>query len=77
MSTQAINLALLMPTAVPAVGEGIEVASINPIVTQWATGGGGGGGIPDAPSTGVTFGRMNATWQPVLTANSVVDAGTF
>jgi hypothetical protein len=78
MSTQAINLALLMPTVVPAIGDGIEVASIAPITTQWAPAGTGpGGGIPDAPSTGVTFGRNNATWVPVLTANSVVDAGTF
>jgi hypothetical protein len=78
MSTQSLNLALLMPTLAPAIGDGIEVASIAPIVTQWAPAGTGpGGGIPDAPSTGVTFGRMNATWVPALDANSVLDAGTF
>jgi hypothetical protein len=79
MSTQALDFALWMPPiGGVAVGDGIQVASVNPTITQWAqVGAGGGGGIPDAPSTGVTFGRVNASWQPVLTANSVVDAGTF
>jgi hypothetical protein len=81
MTTTALDLALFLPPAASApasIGDGIFVASINPTVTEWAPPGTGpGGGIPDAPSTGVTFGRNNATWVPVLTATSVVDAGTF
>jgi hypothetical protein len=77
VSTHCLDFALLMPTLAPAIGDGIQVSALAPITTQWAAAGTGGGGIPDAPSTGVTFGRVNATWQPVLTANSVLDAGTF
>ncbi|MDR3154297.1 MAG: hypothetical protein LBW85_08530 [Deltaproteobacteria bacterium] len=31
-------------------------------------GGGGGGGIPEAPSDGKTYGRLNASWAPVESA---------
>jgi hypothetical protein len=79
MSTQALDFALWMPpVSGAAIGDGIEVAGINPIVTQWAPAGTGpGGGIPDAPSTGQAYGRLNAAWTVVLDANSVIDAGVF
>ena len=36
-------------------------------VLSWvAPSGGGGGGIPDAPSTGQTYGRNNAAWTPTV-----------
>jgi hypothetical protein len=41
-------------------------------------GSGGGGGIPEAPSDGTTYGRMNTTWNPALAHDSdVLDGGSF
>ena len=33
---------------------------------QGGTGTGGAGGIPDAPINGITYGRLNGAWTPVL-----------
>lgn len=35
------------------------------------------GGIPDAPSNGVSYGRLNASWNVVLDTSSDIDVGTF
>jgi hypothetical protein len=41
-------------------------------------GGGGSGGIPDAPSDGVTYGRLNSSWNAALAhSNDTLDGGTF
>jgi hypothetical protein len=77
VSTHCLDFALLMPTLAPAIGEGIQVSALAPITTQWAAAGTGGGGIPDAPSDGNPYVRMNAAWTIGLTPNSVLDAGTF
>jgi hypothetical protein len=46
--------------------------------TLEATGGGGGGGIPEAPITGQTYGRINASWARVLAiTGDVLDGGNF
>jgi hypothetical protein len=44
-----------------------------------AGGGGPGGGIPEAPATGLVYGRdgFNNSWIPVLTTVAVIDGGTF
>jgi hypothetical protein len=40
--------------------------------------GGGGGGIPEAPSDGNTYGRMNTTWNLAIAANNdTIDGGNF
>lgn len=56
-----------------------KISSVN-YATQWVdqTGGSGGGGIPEAPSDGVSYGRMNAAWNPVIARDAdVVDGGNF
>lgn len=47
--------------------------------THWVTpAGGGGGGIPEAPLTGLTYGRQSAGWTQVLMASGdVIDGGNF
>ena len=38
----------------------------------------GGGGVPEAPSNGITYGRRNQIWNPVLAlSGDVLDGGNF
>jgi hypothetical protein len=41
--------------------------------TDGGGGTGGGGGIPDAPSTGILYGRRNANWEPAATPLDIDD----
>jgi hypothetical protein len=48
------------------------------IFMRVADGTGSGGGFPEAPTDGVTYGRMNATWNPTLAlSNDILDGGNF
>lgn len=48
------------------------------IFARPVSGGSGGGGIAEAPTDGVTYGRMDAAWNPTLAlSGDVLDGGNF
>ena len=80
--TMCLRVAQWVPTTDPAeVGDGIKTT--NPPTTHkkltttfFLPGAGSGSGVPEAPSDGQQYARINASWA-VVAAPAVIDGGTF
>jgi len=57
--------------------DGVKWSSA-PVASGGSGGGDGGGGIPEAPLTGIAYGRQNSNWTQVLmVTGDVLDGGNF
>jgi len=66
--TQAVPPGYVLEAPVVPPSGGVSIIG-TPVVAE---------GVPEAPSTGITYGRRNATWNPALAlSGDVLDGGNF